>query len=148
MARRKRQSTLEDLMDLTAMAPWWVGVVLAVASYAVLQAYAGRPVAPQPGQTSGVILAVFLQALAMAGQFILPIAFLAGAGMSAFRRRQAQQLHGQAARGADGVAQMSWHEFELLVGEFFHRQGFAAVNNLDAGPDGGVDVLLAKGADR
>jgi restriction system protein len=148
MARRKKQSTLEDLMDLTAMAPWWVGVVLALASYALLHAYAGRPVAPHPGQTTGVSLAFFWQGLAMAGQYILPIAFLGGAGMSAFRRRQAQQLHGQAARGADGVAQMNWHEFELLVGEYFRRQGFGAINHFAAGPDGGVDVLLTKGTDR
>ena len=75
MGRRKKQSTVEDLMDLTAMAPWWVGVVLAVASYAVLHTYVGRPVAPHPGQTTGVSLAFFWQGLAMAGQFILPIAF-------------------------------------------------------------------------
>lgn len=42
---------------------------------------------------------------------------------------------------------MSWHEFEVLVGEYFRRQGFAVVNNFEAGPDGGVDVLLKKGAD-
>ena len=148
MARRKKQSTLEDLMDLTAMAPWWVGVALAVVSYLVLHGYAGRPVAAQPGQTSGVILAVFLHALAMAGQYILPLIFLGGAAISAFRRRQARQLHTSAASRADGVAQMSWHEFELLVGEYFRRQGFAAINHFEAGPDGGVDVVLTKGTDR
>lgn len=36
----------------------------------------------------------------------------------------------------------------MLVGEYFRRQGFAAVNNFEVGPDGGVDVLLKKGADR
>ena len=46
------------------------------------------------------------------------------------------------------MAQMSWHEFEVLVGEYFRRQGFVAANNFEAGPDGGVDVLLKKGADR
>lgn len=147
MARRRRQSTAEDVMDLTAMAPWWVGVILAVVSYASLHAYAGRPVVLQPGQAGGFMTSVVWHGLAMGGQYILPILFLAGAGLSAFRRRQATQLHGEAASRADGVAQMSWHEFEVLVGEYFRRQGFAVVNNFEAGPDGGVDVLLKKGAD-
>ena len=38
MVRRRKQSKAEDLMDLTALAPWWVGVVLAVVSYVALHA--------------------------------------------------------------------------------------------------------------
>ena len=44
MTRRIKQSTADDLMDLAALAPWWVGVVLAVVSYVALHAYAQRPV--------------------------------------------------------------------------------------------------------
>jgi restriction system protein len=150
MARRRNQSTAEDLMDLTARAPWWVGVVLAVVSYVALHAYARQPMpsALQPGQLGSFAVAGMGRALANAGQYALPLIFLAGAAISAFRRRRAGQLHASAALRADTVAQMSWHEFELLVGEFFRRQGFSAVNNFDAGPDGGVDVLLTKGTDR
>ncbi|HYN60904.1 MAG TPA: restriction endonuclease, partial [Rubrivivax sp.] len=36
MARRGRTSPAEDIMDLVAMLPWWVGVVLALASYLLL----------------------------------------------------------------------------------------------------------------
>jgi restriction system protein len=150
MARRRKQSTVEDLMDLTALAPWWVGVVLAVVSYVALHAYAQQPMPStlQPGQVGSFAVAGMGRALASAGQYVLPLVFLAGAAISAFRRRRAGQLHASAALRADGVAQMNWHEFELLVGEFFRRQGFSAVNNFDAGPDGGVDVLLSKGTDR
>jgi restriction system protein len=150
MARRRKQSTAEDLMDLTAMAPWWVGVILAVVSYVGLHAYAQQPTpAPlQPGQLGSFAVAGMWRALAGAGQYFVPFIFLAGAAMSAFRRYRARQLHAAAVSRDDGVAQMSWHEFELLVGEYFRRQGFAAVNNFEAGPDGGVDVLLKKGADR
>lgn len=121
MARRRKQSTAEDVMDLTAMAPWWVGVILAVVSYVILHAYAGRPLVLQPGQPAGLMTAVIWQGLATGGQYILPILFLAGAGLSAFRRRQATQLHGEAASRADGVAQMNWREFEVQVGEYFRR---------------------------
>lgn len=150
MTRRIKQSTADDLMDLAALAPWWVGVVLAVVSYVALHAYAQRPVPStlQPGQLGSFAVAGMWRALASAGQYILPLIFLGGAAISAFRRRQARQLHTSAASRADGVAQMSWHEFELLVGEYFRRQGFAAINHFEAGPDGGVDVVLTKGTDR
>ncbi len=150
MARRKKQSTLEDFMDLTAMAPWWVGVVLAVVSYVALHAYAQHPMPStlQPGQVGSFAVAGMGRALASAGQYVLPLIFLAGAAISAFRRRRAGQLHDSAARRADGVAQMTWQEFELLVAEYFRRQGFGAINHFAAGPDGGVDVLLTKGTDR
>jgi len=35
----------------------------------------------------------------------------------------------------------------VLVGEYFRRQGFTALDNGGGGPDGGVDVLLQKGSD-
>lgn len=149
MARRRNQSTAEDLMDLTAMAPPWVGVTLAVVIYLVLHAYAQKPV-PVPQQVSQMgsfAVAGMLHALAAFGQYALPPVFLAGAAVSAFRRRRARRLHADAAGRADGVAQMTWQEFEFLVGEYFRRQGFAVVNHFNAGPDGGVDVLLKRGTD-
>jgi len=67
--------------------------------------------------------------------------------MSAFKRHQAAQLHDAAANRADGVASMTWREFEALIGEYFRRQGFMVMEQGGAGPDGGVDVLLKKGSD-
>ena len=52
------------------------------------------------------------------------------------------------AHRADGVAQISWQEFEALVREYFRRQGYTVVEQGGSGPDGGVDVLLQKGSDR
>ena len=36
MARRKKSSPLEDVLDLLAMLPWWVCLVLAAVSYFLL----------------------------------------------------------------------------------------------------------------
>lgn len=49
MARR-RKSTVADLIDLIAMLPWWVDVVLAVLSYLILHRYI---VTPLPAAASG-----------------------------------------------------------------------------------------------
>jgi len=147
---KSRKSGADLLLDITARLPWWLGVVLALLSYLLLHTMAARPpVAPaQPGPTAGFALAAMVQALARIGQYLLPFFFLLGAAVSAYRRRQAVQLHAAAAHRADGVAQMSWPEFEALVGEYFRRQGYTVIEQGGRGPDGGVDLLLQKGSDR
>src|SRR5450830_179234 len=150
MARRNKQSVFEDLIDVTALMPWWMGTVLAFVSYFMLHALATRPapVMATAAQVSDGITHVFVGGLAMIGQYLLPFAFSLGALVSFFKRRKAGQLHDSAARRADGIAIMSWREFEALVGEFFRRQGYSVVQQGGAGPDGWVDVLLQKGSDR
>lgn len=147
---KSRKSGADVLLDVTARLPWWLGVVLALLSYLLLHAVAQRPVAAtlQPGKAAALVLPAMLNGLARIGQYLLPFFFLLGAAISAYRRRQASQLHAEAAQRADGVAQMSWPEFEVLVGEYFRRQGYTVIERGGAGPDGGVDVLLQKGADR
>jgi len=93
-------------------------------------------------------ITAMLRSLAMAGQYALPFLCLLGAGISAFKRYRARGLHAEAMNRADAVSQMSWREFEVLVGEYFHRQGFVVTNTGGGGPDGGVDVVLQRGSDR
>lgn len=92
MARRKRTSSAEDLIDVVAMLPWWVGVLLALVSYLLLRGVASQPVvaAAQPGQ-AGVAQTLW-KTFATFGQYILPTICLAGAGMSAWRRKERQGL--------------------------------------------------------
>lgn len=151
MARRnKNGEALEGVVHLVALMPWWAGVVLAVASYLWLHAVATSPLPTMTGtgQMGAMVTVSVWRGVATIGQYLLPLLCLAGAGMSVFRRRQAAQLHADAANRADGIAQMSWREFEVLVGEHFRRLGFSVTETGGGGPDGGVDVLLRKGSDR
>ena len=134
----------------TALLPWWAGVLLAMISYLALHSVAERPSATslQPGQLGIFAVSALWQTLAMVGQYLLPFLFLLGAGMSASKRRKSAQLYADASNRSDAVAQMTWLEFESLVGEFFRKQGYLVVAQGGAGPDGGVDVLLKKGSDR
>ncbi|MFC3216814.1 hypothetical protein [Comamonas sp. JC664] len=43
MARRKKSSGLEDMLDLLALLPWWICVALAGASYVFLHRLAVVP---------------------------------------------------------------------------------------------------------
>lgn len=151
MSRRRRSSTLEDVTELVAALPWWMGVGLAALSYLLLSTMAVPQSAPtvQPGQIGGVAAATLLRTLASIGQYLLPFLCLVGAAASAWRRstRCALARNVQASKAAGALDGMSWQEFEMLVGEAFRRRGFRVDETGGAGPDGGVDLVLKKGAE-
>ena len=151
MARRRKSSPLEDVFNLVAMFPWWVGVVAAIGIYFGLHAYASQVAMPiTPGAQLGpsVSLAIF-RTLASIFQYILPVVCLAAAGTSAWKASQRKSLaQGVTASGlAASLDGMTWQEFELLVGEAFRQKGFKVTELGGAGPDGGVDLVLIKGSE-
>lgn len=87
MARRK-QSPVEDLIEITSKLPWWVGVVLAIAAYIWLHSVAAAEVTAvvQPGKMGDFVGQTLFKTLASIGQYLLPIVFLLGAAMSAYGR--------------------------------------------------------------
>lgn len=152
MARGKKTSPAEDIMDLVAMLPWWGGTALAVVSYLLLHIVASRMVVAvtQSGQMGTMLTQTIWKTFASVGQYLLPILCLAGAGMSAWRRSERKSLvidvvHREASDALDG---MSWHEFELLVGEGFRLQGYQVVETGGGGADGGVDLVLKRGGEK
>ncbi len=151
MARRNRGgSALDGWTALIARMPWWVGVLLAVASYAGLS----RVAASSPNVVGGmerlssIVTHSMWIGLASVGQYLVPFVCLVGAAMSWSRRRHAQQLHADATQRSDGIAQMDWRDFEALVAEYFRRQGFSVTQTGGGGADGGVDVWVQRGGDR
>ncbi len=97
----------------------------------------------------GFVGGMFLRTFASIGQYMVPLVCLLGAAMSAWRRSKRRALvtavkGSSAARALDA---MSWREFEMLVGEAFRLRGFRVAETGDAGPDGGVDLVLKKGAE-
>ncbi|WP_418318039.1 restriction endonuclease [Piscinibacter sakaiensis] len=150
MARRKRTSPGEDLIDLIALLPWWAGLALAFISYVLLHQVASQPlvVGSTPAEVTGSYGRMMWLGLATAGQYLLPVICMLGAGLSAWRRRERQQLVSAAtgndtAKALDG---MTWREFEKLVGEGFRLQGYKVMETGGQGPDGGIDLVLARPA--
>jgi restriction system protein len=147
MARRRKTSFADDFMDLVARLPWWVGVLLAIGGYLVLQQVAAKPLpAPAAGQVGMAATQALWKGLASAGQYIVPILCLGGACMSALRRRQRSRLMADVAASgaADVLDGMSWREFEMLVGEAFRLKGFSVMESGGGGPDGGIDLVLSR----
>ncbi len=156
MSRRRstKKNNAEFLMELTARLPWWAGVLLAVLSYLLLHRIAESPMTAtaQPGHVGTFATQAMSRSLAAFGQYLLPLICLAGAAMSAWRRRERRQLVAEVAeapanRGASVVDGLSWQQFEKLVGEGFRLQGYRVNETGGGGADGGVDLVLSRGAE-
>lgn len=151
MARRKSTSTAEDFMGLVALLPWWGGVGLAVISFAFLHWWASLPL-PQGTSTkdiTNVMTAGFLRGAAYFGQFVVPLICLAGAAASAIKRRERSNLlvTVQEAKSASVLDDLTWRQFEILVGEGFRQQGYSVEETGGGGADGGIDLVLRKGGE-
>lgn len=139
-------------MDLVAMLPWWAGVALALVSYAWLHhiAVAPAPTSVAAGQMGAVVANQLYKTLAMFGQYLLPLICLCGAALSAIGRAKRRRLLADVAQNptTGALDEMTWSEFELLVGEAFRRKGYAVTETGGGGADGGVDLVLSKGGER
>ena len=152
MSRKRKQSPFEDLIEITAMFPWWAGVLLALIAYLVCHHYANAEVVqPVPPGQMGMFVANQLgKMFAMFGQYLLPLAFLIGAGISAYGRHKRDRLFKGVQEGSSFsvIIGMSWQEFEMLVGEAFRRRGYTVNETGGGGADGGVDLVLRKDGEK
>jgi restriction system protein len=78
--------------------------------------------------------------LAMFGQYLLPLAFLIGAGISPYGRHRRNELFTDIQKGSSTSALngMTWQEFEMLVGEAFRRRGYTVAETGGGGADDGI----------
>lgn len=97
---RKKSSVLEDLMEISAHLPWQVGVGLAVVAYLLFHYFASKtPLTMNPAELKamgktvgdGVVSGIWTTISGVL-QYIVPLAFLVGAGVSAFRKKKETAL--------------------------------------------------------
>ena len=147
MRKRRKTSPAEDLMDLVALLPWWLGVALALLSYCVLHGVVDRPLPTlQTGKQIGDAVPTMLwQGLATGGQYLLPFICLMGALVSVLRRRKRRALLDTAvepaartrAKACRGRRDARWGRFQAWwLWRARERQ---------RGADG-VDLMLTKAA--
>ncbi|MDQ2819770.1 MAG: restriction endonuclease [Pseudomonadota bacterium] len=152
MARKRKSSAAKDFIGLIALVPWWIGLTIGVISYLVLHGIATAPVVVVPSVQglAGSLYGTFAQALAQAGQYLVPLMCLIGAGVSALgRQKRKNLLDGVAKAGnTNALAAMTWLEFEQMTGEWFRRQGYAITEVGGAGPDGGIDLVVHKNGEK
>ena len=148
MTRRSKTSPFEGFVSLVALLPWWACLGVGLMAYFVLHRIAQPAVLTsiQPNQLGEVVTRSMFLGLAMAGQFVLPLACVIAAAISAVRRHRRSSLVAGVAqsRAPDALEGMSWRDFERLVGEAFRLQGYEVTELGGDGPDGGVDLVLRK----
>lgn len=153
MAKRtRRKGAVEDLLAISAKLPWWVSLVVAVVSFAVLHWVAGQDVgsATSVKDIGGLAAKGLYRSLANFGQYIVPPIFLLGAAVSVLGQRRRRSLLAQSAEGdsPDALHEMTWREFEGLVQEVFRLRGYSVRRTGGGGPDGGVDLVLDRGPEK
>lgn len=155
---RKKQSPLEDLIEIAAHLPWKAGLVLALIAYVGFHYAASLPLLPIAttdlngyGQSiGGSVGRQLLITISSIFQYIVPLAFLMGSTVSFIRSRRQLELHRTVASNPtqDALENMSWRDFENLAVETFRQQGYRIVERGGNGPDGGVDIELHLGKDK
>jgi restriction system protein len=151
MARRK--GGLTELLEIAAGLPWKVSAALVPATFIGLHliAVASDHVAAPPDLAGlgPVVIRTYIHTFALILQYIVPFAFLIGAGVSfAKHSRSGKLFDGVRSDPNADVSALSWRDFEALVGEGFRHRGFAVTERGGGGPDGGVDLALARGHER
>ena len=145
---RKKPSVLVDLLEITAALPWWMGVTFAAIAYGILHQYASLEISANDisGQIGYRVVEQISRTLAYYGQYILPLLFLFGALVSFLKRRKRMDLIQIVGNGksSDVLRDITWRDFELLVGEAFRMSGFSVVETGGGGADGGIDLVLKK----
>lgn len=161
MARRKPeeptaigelQAWTRSAIGVAAWLPWWLGALLAVAFFIGLHYVASQP-RPEVHSLTGLYQhsgTLLLRGLATIGQYVLPALCLAGAWLALGEQRKRTQLLQQvtANPAADALDDITWQEFEVLVGEVFRRLGYHVEETGGGGADGGVDLILRRNGEK
>ncbi len=150
---RSRQSALTDLLEIASRLPWQVSLGLAAISLLALHglavAFAAAPTATTVADMGGAVIHQGVHVGALFAQFVVPPAFLIGAAVSYFKRSRSIRLLDETRTAAGlAVVSLTWQQFESLVAEGFRQRGFTVTEKGGAAPDGGVDIVLARGTER
>jgi restriction system protein len=134
-----RKSTIEEWIEVAALLPWYVALVIAVISYVAFHHFSLQPVPTSPHEMGRIVLIGASHAF----QFLVPLIFICGALHSYLHARRKRNIFDRQT-SLQSIRELSWQEFEWLVSEAYSRKGYRVVERGGRGPDGGVDLVLHK----
>lgn len=138
MARRR-----VGIFEMLAAAPWPIGVVFGLATFALLRY--GLP-AWFSGVDNPIVSALGKQlergSLDPFAWLLLALGALASL-LSWLRSLKRKRLL-DTRQGLESLQEISWQDFERLIGEVFRRRGYSVEETGGGGADGGIDLLLRK----
>ena len=123
--------------------PWQMGIVLGLIAYIAIRhgigwylGFRNDPIWSSVGESAAAGVYAPFAWMLLIGCWSAAIASFVG------RMRRRKLLDGQT--GIDSLRQISWRQFEQLVGEAFRRQGYVIEETGLGGADGGIDLILRK----
>lgn len=146
MARKSKSSLLGDVLDLACSISWKVSLPIAIIAYFGIH-HLSEIELVHATEARAAINNVPMQLLVLVAgfmQYVVPILFLVGAVTSWLRGNRRKKLL-ERQTGLQSIRNMSWQEFEVLVGEVYRRQGYSVRETGGGGADGGIDLMLSKG---
>ncbi|SKA11795.1 restriction endonuclease [Novilysobacter spongiicola] len=139
---RRRKSGLDEV----ASSPWPVGIVAGILAFLLIRYGVGTWFSAAGSSLLGPLGQQIGGTLAPLAWFAMLACWIA-AGVSWLRAKQRRRLH-DTRSDLDSLADISWREFEMLVGESFRRQGYEVAETGLGGKDGGIDLIVSKSGRR
>ncbi len=135
MARRRKQDTiLDDLHEVFLVVPAWLCLPVALIAYiainVAMNAFAG----------SHPMLKGLAQNVPLFGGIAVLLVLLAG--LTAAIKKWARRRLYDGQTSLESIRDLSWSDFERLIGEAYRRQGYEVTENGGGGADGGIDLKL------
>ena len=126
---------MDDLFTLLVNLPIWVGPMLCIFVYVVFDASLNisELVAPRTG---------YLKIYDYFPLLASSIVFIAWIKVMFFNTINSKRI--DAIKDRESLLALHWSEFEQMVGFILRKEGYFVLENLEAGPDGGVDLLAKK----
>lgn len=129
-----RKSLIEDVFDIVATLPWWLGVTLGGAFFYAFKVYV-------PSTVSDTMQPAWTPLYNVVAWGLLGLCLIAA--ITSFVRRFRDKRLFDRQTSIDSIRNLSWSDFERFVLEAYRRQGYDA-SATESGADGGVDVVLRK----
>ncbi|MBB87302.1 MAG: restriction endonuclease [Xanthomonadales bacterium] len=147
MARRKKQSGFEELVEVLALLPWQVCLALAPIAWFGFHLLSQLTPPPAAGvnELGGTIYVTMAKTAGMALQYLAPAALILAALMSFVTKRKRSSLLAETKLRTDSqpLLDLSWQQFESLIAAYFESKGYS-VTMTAGGADGGVDAIAKK----
>ena len=150
MPRKPRKSGFENFVEALALLPWQACLALAPLVYFVFHGMAQLQPVPAQDLThlGDSVQTTIFKTAGMFLQILVPMAlcFAALTSWLAKRRRSALLAEAESRTSTAPLQNLSWREFEQLVGAHFERLGYTVMFTPE-GADGGVDVVARMGSE-
>jgi len=135
MSRRKT-SFLEDLHAIFMKLPWWIPLVVAAGVFLLLVCLIP---ATTPKSLYAPAIIVYSKIFGYAFTTLILLA-----GFTSWIKKWLNRELFNSQTNLASIRNLTWREFEQLVGEAFRRQGYTVTETGGGGADGGIDLKLRR----